>query len=146
MSAAFQFRLGRLLSVRRAGEDEASGRLTEAQRQVAERQAEVGAHSAERTVAEEEIRVRARGSIDPARLRAAMTYRESAGRRLARAEEGARVATTEAEEKRRALVEAARRVRILEKLEQGSRANGSARDRAAEARELDDRTPRSEKT
>ena len=144
MSAAFHFRLGRLLSVRRAGEDEARGRWTEAQREVAARQAEAGARSAERTVAEEELRVRARGSIDPARLRAAMTYRESTGRRFARAEEGARAAATEAEERRRALVDAARRVRILEKLEEGSRANWTARGRAAEARDLDDRTRRGE--
>jgi flagellar export protein FliJ len=144
VSAAFHFRLARLLSVRRAGEEEARARWTGAQGEVAARQADVDARSAERTDAEVELRIRARGSIDPAGLRAAMTYRESAGRRYARSEDGAKAAAKEAEEKRRALVDAARRVRILERLEEGSRANWTARGRAAEARDLDDRARRGE--
>lgn len=144
MSAPFHFRLGRLLSVRRVGEDEALARLSEGRREVAARESEVEARSAERTDAEAEIRARARGSVDLTRLRAAVTYRESANRRFARAEASAKSASMEAEEKRRALVEAARRVRILEKLEEGARADWSARGLAAESRERDDRPHRGE--
>ena len=146
MSAAFRFRLARVLRARRASEESARRNLAEAQRSVAEHEERVGALSGERARAGEDRRELLGGRVDPGMLVQAAAFEASLERNLeARAKE-LRTSGEVADVRRVALVAAAQRVRVLERLEERRRSSWTAERNLEEQKAVDDRAPRAEPT
>jgi hypothetical protein len=132
-------RLERLLRVRKAGERREHGRWAQANRALEAKRSEERSAVAARDAATDDLRRRALGSLDVARLQAADAARESKRRDVELAGSASLEAGRRAEEGRRALERAHRAVRILEKLAEKGAAESRERLRRIEAREQDDR-------
>lgn len=144
MSAAFRFRLARVLRARRASEESARRDLAEAQRSVAEHGERVGALSGERARAGGDRRALLGGRVDPGRLVLAAAFEASLERSLVAGEMDLRASGAIAEERRAALVAAAQRVRVLERLEERRRSAWTMERNHEEQKAIDDRAPRAE--
>jgi len=132
-------RLDRLLRIRKAGEGIERGRFDRARLEAAARRAETEAAASKRDAVGEDVRAQSRGAIDVARLRSAADCRDAMARSLLKGEGIARDADRRAEERRRRLEAANRDVRAIEKVAERRAAAETARARAAETRECDDR-------
>ena len=132
-------RLERILKLRKTGEAGAKGEWSRARLKNARVKAEAQGLSSRREEAAEEVRSRAQGTVNSSLLMLASEAREAMGRDVDRAEAAALQSEAEAEIRRRELESAHRAVRVIRNLIDRGRAADEAIERAAEARERDDR-------
>jgi flagellar FliJ protein len=137
--ARFRFRLQTLWRVREAARDELRARLAEAfqaERIVLDEQAAVAGEAA--SLADERRRLMAEGSLDVTRMLESQRYQltlEAQSRSLA--EQASKLAA-EVENRRQAVVEADRQVRVLDKLRERWKSQHANAEEAAEAKRLDE--------
>jgi flagellar export protein FliJ len=115
MPNAFRFRLEKLLELRRLREDLALREFSEAQRAVQAAQRAVLGVLQEQDAARKAVQELKQGEVDLVRLRLQESYRTALERRLERERETLQERGRVEAEKRRALVEMRKGVRVLER-------------------------------
>ncbi len=138
MIGPFRFRLARVLDVRRVEEQVASTALAEAASRVAARERLLEGLRAERVRAAAVKRAVTTAGVDLAQLRYVQQHLNVLGQRIAAEESALEACRAEVERRRGARVEAARAVRVLERLEARRRAEWARESEAAERRRLDE--------
>lgn len=129
MASAFRFRLERLLEIRRVREGAAQRAHADARRAVEEAERRLSALLAEEEEGRGASRARRSGTLDLAVLRAHAEWQAGLDRRLRDARERLRERQDVELEKRRALVEAQKAVKVLERVREKRLAEWSrARD------------------
>jgi flagellar export protein FliJ len=144
VSKNFRFRLERVLEVRRASEEAAHRDLAVARKSVSERETRVGSLARDRERAGEDRKSMLGGRVDPGRLALAAAFEASLERTFKTEENGLRIVSETAERRRAALVAAAQRVRVLERLEERRRVAWTEGRNREEQKAADDRAPRPE--
>jgi flagellar FliJ protein len=115
MTKAFEFRLQKLLELRRLEEETAQREFAAAQEAVAQRNRAILALLSEEEKGRRDLRAQQERAIDVARLRMAGEYLEALGRQLGRERSEMEVLAKAELEKRRRLTEALKGVRVLER-------------------------------
>ena len=116
MAKSFQFRLEKVLDVRRLQEKSAQRELAAAQQAVAERNRIILGLMGQEDDAKRELRSQQEGAVDIARLRMAGEYAASLERLLQREYETLQAQVLVEMRKRQQLTDARKGVRVLEKL------------------------------
>lgn len=115
MAKAFEFRLQKLLDLRRLEEEAAQRELAMAQKAVAERNRVIVRLLADEEQARDDLRLLQAGDVDIVRVRRTGEFLDSLGRSLDRERSTLRELETSEFEKRRRLTEALKGVRVLER-------------------------------
>jgi flagellar FliJ protein len=116
MAKSFQFRLEKVLDVRRLQEKSAQRELAAAQQAVAERNRIILGLMTKQDDAKKDVRLLQEGAVDVARLRLAGDFAASLERLLQREYETLQAQVLVEIEKRQQLTEARKAVRVMEKL------------------------------
>lgn len=136
--SAFEFRLGRVLDVRRV-EEQAQARLHEAARvAVAEQERRIEGLAAERVRAQQVRREITTAGVDVSGLAMAQSWINRLARELEEARSELRRRLERAAELLKCWVEAAREVRVLERLQDRRRLEGLLAEGRAEQKRLDE--------